>query len=102
MLKGWLDRVLVPGVAFTLDKRRKVQPNLTRVKRIVGVSTYGSPRWYFWLIHDGGRRILHRSLRATTKFRAHTDWFGLYGIEGISNAARKKFLVDIERKMAEL
>ena len=41
VLKGWLERVLVPGVAFRFDAAGKVKPALTNVRRIVGISTYG-------------------------------------------------------------
>ena len=40
ILKGWLERVMVPGVGFTFDSRTgKVKPGLTHVRRIVGIST---------------------------------------------------------------
>ena len=64
ILKGWLERVMVPGVGFTFDERSgKIRPGLRHVRRIVGVSTYGSPRPYVTLVNDNGRRMLTRSLR---------------------------------------
>ena len=42
-LKGWLERVLVPGVAFHLDERtNKVVSDLRHVRTVVGISTYRS------------------------------------------------------------
>ncbi len=42
-LKGWLERVLVPGVAFHLDERtNKVVSDLRHVRAVVGISTYHS------------------------------------------------------------
>src|SRR6187431_2213892 len=64
ILKGWLERVMVPGVSFRFDERTgKVKPALGNVRTIVGISTYGSPRTYVWLTNDNGRRILTRALR---------------------------------------
>ena len=41
ILKGWLERVMVPGVAFRFDPASgDVVGNLPHVRRIVGVSTY--------------------------------------------------------------
>ena len=41
ILKGWLERVLVPGVAFVFNPdNHKVMTNLLTVRRIVGVATY--------------------------------------------------------------
>lgn len=102
MLKGWLEKVLVPGIAFKLDERNTVRPALGAVKRIVGVSTYGSPRWYVRLVTDGGRRSFHRSLRAATGFRARVNWFGFYGIDGSTDVARSNFLASLETKFARL
>ena len=39
ILRGWLERVLVPGVSFRFDEHGKVRPALTHVRRIVGIST---------------------------------------------------------------
>ena len=44
ILKGWLERVMVPGVGFRFDERtHKVRPGLGQVRHIIGISTYGSP-----------------------------------------------------------
>src|SRR5262249_26087620 len=61
ILKGWLERVFLPGVAFTLDSKRKVRPNLRNLRRLVGITTYGSPYWYVRLAGDAGRRTLRRA-----------------------------------------
>ena len=43
ILKGWLERVMVPGVGFRFDERSgKVRPGLTNVRRLIGISTYGT------------------------------------------------------------
>ena len=102
MLKGWFERVLVPGVGFTINNHNKIRPGLLHVKRIVGVTTYGSSRWYVRLITDGGRRTLHRSLRAATGLRTRPKWFAFYGIDGASNSGRLKFLSALERDAARL
>ena len=75
ILKGWLERVMVPGVAFVFDERTgKVRPGLRHVRRIVGVSTYGSAHPYVSLVNDNGRRMLARALRSCTGWRTRTTW----------------------------
>ncbi len=44
ILKGFFDRVLIPGVAFHLNGHRPVRPGLTHIRRIAVVTTYGRPR----------------------------------------------------------
>lgn len=44
MLKGFFDRLFMPGVAFDISNPAKVAPMLGNVKKIAGVVTYGRPR----------------------------------------------------------
>ncbi len=102
ILKGWLERVMVPGVAFVFNDRGKVRPGLGNIRRIVGISTYGSPRAYVRFINDNGRRTLTRALRLNTGLRTRTSWLGLYAIDGADAAQRSKFLDRVEQKMRSL
>jgi NAD(P)H dehydrogenase (quinone) len=102
-LKGWLERVMVPGVAFVFDPATdKVAPNLRHIRRIVGISTYGSPRWAVWLVADGGRRTLHRALRMICSRRTRRTWLGLYRVDGATDANRAAFLARVAKAMAAL
>jgi putative NADPH-quinone reductase len=103
ILKGWLDRVLVPGVGFVLDERtRKVRPGLSHVRRIVGISSYGAPRWYVKLVNDNGRRTICRALRMSCGVRARTAWMALYALDTLATEERLRFLDSVERRMEQL
>jgi NAD(P)H dehydrogenase (quinone) len=103
VLKGWLERVMVPGVGFVLDERtNKVRPGLRQMRHLVGISTYGSPRGYVRLVNDNGRRIVTRALRMSCGFGARTTWLGLYAIDTSTPPQRQAFLARVERKMARL
>ena len=102
ILKGWLERVLVPGVAFRFDAAGKVRPALTKVRRIVGISTYGAPWTYVKLLQDGGRRMLTRALRLNCGARTPTTWLGLYSIDTLGDNERAAFLDRVEHSMAHL
>ncbi|NND75146.1 MAG: NAD(P)H-dependent oxidoreductase [Ilumatobacter sp.] len=103
ILKGWLDRVLVPGVGFVFDERTTaVRPGLTNVRRIIGVSTYGSPRRYVRFVNDNGRRTLTRALRASCGLRTRVRWYACYGIDTSTAADRAEFAASVERAMAGL
>jgi len=102
ILKGWLERVMLPGVAFVFNDNGKVRPGLTNVRRIVGISTYGSPRSYVRLIYDNGRRTPTRALRLNTGLRTRTSWLGLYAIDSATPTQRSEFLDRVEQKMRSL
>lgn len=103
ILKGWLERVLVPGVGFTFDPASgKVKPGLTNIRRIVGISTYGSPRTYVKLINDNGRRIITRALRMSCGVRARTRWLSMYAMDTADDTDRRRHLERIESRMARL
>ena len=96
ILKGWLERVMVPGVAFRFDEStNKVRPALGRVRRIVGINTWGSPHRYALLINDNGRRVLSRALRMSCGWRARPRWLAMYGLDTSTDAERRAFLAKI-------
>ena len=102
ILKGWLERVMVPGVGFKFNAKGKVRPGLTHVKRIVGISTYGSPRTYVRFVNDNGRRTLMRAMRLNTSLRTRTKWLGLYAIDTATVAQREAFLARVDTTMRSL
>ena len=103
ILKGWLERVLVPGVAFVLDEHtRVVRPTMQHVRRVVGVTTYGSPRLYVRAMGDGGRRTITRALRLVCGRRTRATWLGLYGMDKRDDTERRVFLAHVEATMAAL
>ncbi len=103
ILKGWFERTLVRGVAFDLDERSgRIEPLLTQIRHLVGITTHGSPRWYVRLVGDNGRRTVNRTLRASTGMRTRSTWLALYDLDGSSADRRRRFLQHIERTMAAL
>lgn len=103
ILKGWLERVVVPGVGFTFDERTgKVRPGLGNVRRIVGISTYGSPKRYVKVINDNGRRMLTRALRMSCGWRARTTWLSLYAMDTTTDLERRGFLHRVEERLASI
>jgi NAD(P)H dehydrogenase (quinone) len=100
MLKGWLDRVLLPSVAFKLDDTtRKVRPGLTNVRRITAITTYGAPRWQVRLLGDGVRTILGRTLRLVCHRRSRVTFLSLDQLDGRSDIERQHFLEEVTRKL---
>lgn len=103
ILKGWLERVLVPGVGFRFDEASgKLRPGLTNIRRLVGISTYGSPRWYVRAINDNGRRTLMRALRLSCGWRTSRRWIAMYSVDGSDHDDRVAFADSVEASMGRL
>lgn len=103
MLKGWIDRVWANGVAWTLPAgSTRLRPRLRNVRRLVAVTTHGSPKYVNAIEGEGGKRTLTRSLRSMCHPLARTTWLALYGIDNASEQRRLAFLDRVERRIARL
>jgi putative NADPH-quinone reductase len=101
IMKGWLERVMVPGVAFHLDPTTNgVRPELRHVCRLVGISTYGSSRLYVRILSDPGRRTILRALRMLCARRCRRTWLALYGMDTSTPEQRAAFLTHVERRLS--
>ena len=103
MLKGWIDRVWVAGVAWEMrDGDRTPTPTLRNVRRIVVVTTHGSSKLINALEGESGKRTVTRSIRAMCARRARTTWCALYGVDTCDEQRRVEFLDHVESTLADL
>jgi NAD(P)H dehydrogenase (quinone) len=102
MLKGFLDRMIMPGVAFDLSDPAHVRPMLGNIRRIVGIVTYGRPRHMALWMGDPPRKIVRRYLRWFTGGKARTDYYALYHLNVANEATRIGFIDKIERELRRL
>ena len=102
ILKAWLERVLVPGVAFVFDENHRVRPNLHRLDLVAGVTTYDMGCWQVRRVGDGSRRILLRALRANIPRRVKSSWSGLFNEPAAAQERRDQFVAAVARRMARL
>jgi len=101
ILKGYIDRIWLPGVVFELDRGR-TRPILDNIERFAVVTTYGSPWWLNKLIFDPNRSMLMRGIRLLFPRVPRALWLAQYGMDSADAATREKFLRKVERKLREL
>ena len=103
IMKGWLDRVWVEGVAYTRPAGvARVRPDLTNIRFLVAVTTHGSPKRINAVEGEPGKRIVLRQVRALCHRRVRTRWIALYGVDQSDAAEREAFLVRVEQAMRHL
>ena len=104
MLKGWLERVWLPGVTFEVSdgKQRRPKPMMRQIRLFVGITTSGSPWWWIRLIRDPGRNLWARGLRVLFHPRCKTVWRQPYNMNHTTDADRAAFLAKVERTLKAL
>jgi NAD(P)H dehydrogenase (quinone) len=102
MLKGWIDRVWVNGVAWELSPGdNRITPLLRQLRRITVVTTHGSSKWINALEGEGGKRTVTRSLRVLCNRRCRTRWVALYNIDRATDDERRRFLLRVTHVLAK-
>ncbi len=92
MLKGFFDRVFMPGVAFDLSNPASVKPMLGNVKKIAGIVTYGRPRYMAMWMGDPPRKIITRYVRWFARKGASAEYHALYHLNVASDKQRERFV----------
>ncbi len=104
MLKGWLDRVWRPGVAFHADPAGgPIRPGLPQVRLLGVVTTLGASRWVWSAVMGApGRKTILRGLRACMGLRCRTFWLALHDMDSASQVRRERFLAQVRARIARI
>ncbi len=103
ILKGWLDRVLVPGFAFAMPEAGKgPRPGLIHIRHLGVFTSCGANLWTSWAVGFPGRRTLLRGVRANCHPLARTTFSAIYQIDSASAAQRSAYLDRIPGRVAQL
>jgi putative NADPH-quinone reductase len=104
MLKGWLDRVLLPDVAFLMPDgaNRTIRPGLTHITRLGVFTTCGASRWLTWLVGAPGKRTLTRGVGFLCHPRKKTVFAAHYLMDSSTPQSRAAHLARVGRAMDRL
>lgn len=97
ILKGYFDRVFLPGVAFDLSARGDITLTLQHLKRLAAVCTYGADHWRALLAGDPPRKLVRRVLRAHIASGGRCDYLACYDMNHTTAERRAAFLQRVER-----
>lgn len=103
MLKGWLERTLVPGFAFEMPNDQKgTQPKLHNIKHVFGFTTCGATPLVTWLMGQPGRRTLLRGFRSVCHPLCRTRYLALYKMDTVSAESRQQHLQRVRKVVSRL
>ena len=104
MLKGWLDRVLVPGVAFSMPTADNPTfgKNLTHISRIGLFTTCGASWLLTRYVGAPGKRTIMRGLKPLCHPKAKTAFAAHYRMDFSTPQSRARHLARVQAKMRRL
>lgn len=104
LLKGWLDRVLLPDVAFLMPDgaNKTIRPGLTHISRLGVFTTCGASRWLTFLVGAPGKRTILRGVRLLCARGVRTAFAAHYLMDSSTPESRAAHLARVERALDRL
>lgn len=99
MLKGYFDRVWLPGVTFELVDG-KVQSTLRHIKKLGAVLTYGADPFRAFVAGNPPKKIVKRVIRAQIDPLAKVRFLAHYDMNRATEETRKRFLEKVKREFS--
>ncbi len=101
ILKGWLDRVLLPDVAFLMpdSENNTIRPGLQHITRLGVFTTCGASWWVTQFVGAPGKRTILRGLGILCAKPHKRTFAAHYLMDTSTPASRKKHLAKVVRKM---
>lgn len=104
LLKGWLDRVLLPDVAFRLPEAGagRIEPGLRHVTALGVFTTCGASWWLTTWIGAPGRRTLMRGVGLLCARTVRRVFAAHYRMDTATAESRAAHLARVRRKLDRL
>ena len=97
ILKGFFDRVFIPGVSFKIGPDGAAIPNLQKLRKLGAVCTYGASRTTSFLLGDPPKRVVKRLVRSMPGHAVRCDYLAYYDMDHSNPEQRAAFLERVKR-----
>lgn len=104
ILKGYFDRIYLPGVSFILEgggDRGKLVPNLKHIKKVAFVTTYGGSRWRTMLMGDPPRLLARRWAWVTFGTHMPPNYLALYDMNNCTPEQLNGFIGKVRTEIGK-
>lgn len=98
ILKGFFDRVFLPGVSFTM-RDGKLSLCMDNIRKVAAVTTYGATPWRAFLAGDPPRKLIKRAVWGVTR-PDKVRYLALHDMNNAGAPERAAFLARVQREMA--
>jgi NAD(P)H dehydrogenase (quinone) len=104
MLKGWLDRVMLPDVAFLMPdgQNKTIRAGLRHITRLGVFTTCGASRWLTFLVGSPGRKQLRRGIGFVAGSGHRRAFAAHYLMDSSTPETRRKHLLRVAQQMDRL
>lgn len=104
LTKGFVDKVIFPGVAYDYTNRQntRMKPLWKNLKGVTMITTMNTPSWLYYLLF--GNAIKKAMVMGTfwkIGFK-NRKWISFNQVKQVSNAKREKWLIGLEQKFEKL
>ena len=99
ILKGFFDRVFLPGLTFKMENGL-VKPGILKIEKLAAVTTYGGSRLRSFLAGDPPRKLISRVVWGSTG-RGKLRYLALYDLNRATVDQRHAFLDNVSREMGQ-
>jgi NAD(P)H dehydrogenase (quinone) len=104
LMKGFVDKVIFPGVAYdyTNAKNTMMCPLWTKLKSVTMITTMNTPTWLYWALF--GNAIKKAMMLGTFWKMGYKNrkWISFNQVKMVSQEKRQQWLQDVETKFSQL
>lgn len=99
MLKGYFDRVLIPGVAFEINsENKKISPSLANITHVSSITSFGRSYFEVLYIGDNGKRLLQNVFLKLCHPKCNFTYDVMYNSDKVSKDERSNFIKQLQSK----
>jgi putative NADPH-quinone reductase len=104
MTKGFIDKVIFPGVAYDYDhigRFPKMIKRLVNIKGITVITTMNTPAFAYWLLF--GNAVKKAIIIGTFRKLGFKNcrWMSFNMVKFVSHTTRSKWLINLEKRFAK-